>query len=266
VLEYSSGSQTWAQWVDPWFISNSAANSNWSRFAARSGHLMILSISLFPTQVTGSGWRAAGASGAYAPYARQLARNLVRAGMGHSVIRLAHEANGFSYADNVGTTLAQETEWKKFWRQTAIAMRSVPGAHFDFNWCIANGPRAIPFTDYYPGDDVVDSIGDDVYDSGLPPNVNDDNRWRYVYDEPGGVQAIARFARKHNKPLTVPEWGLALRSEDGGGSDPRFTRGFLAFLRRDHVRSESYFFAEGSRSALLSDRTSLALYRSQILG
>jgi hypothetical protein len=265
VLEYSSGSRTWAQWADPWFIANASENANWSRFV-RSGHQMILTINLFPTQVAGTDWRAAGASGAYMTYARELGRNLVRAGMGHVVIRIANEANGVSYADNVGTTLTQETEWKEFWRRTATAMRSVPGAHFDFNWCIDNGPRPIPFTDYYPGNDVVDSIGDDVYDSGLPKNVSFDDRWQYVYDEPGGVRAIAAFARAHHKPLTIPEWGLVPSSHDGGGADSAFTRGFLAFLRADHVQSEAYFFTEGFSSTLLGDPTSLALYRNQILG
>jgi hypothetical protein len=265
VVEYNMGAPTWAQWADPWFIKNAAENANWARFV-RSGHQMILTISMFPTQVGTSDWRTAGASGAYTAYAQELARNLVRAGMGHVVIRLGHEANGITYADNVGTTLAQETEWKEFWRRTAIAMRSVPGAHFDFNWCIANGPRPIPFTDYYPGDDVVDSIGDDVYDSGLPANVSFANRWQYVYDEPGGVRAIAAFARAHGKPLTIPEWGLAPRSHDGGGTDPAFTRGFLAFLRNDHVQSEAYFFSGVFSSTLLGDPTSLALYRQQILG
>jgi hypothetical protein len=265
VLEYNMDAPTWAKWADPWFITNASQNINWARFA-RSGHQMILTISLFPSQVQGTDWRAAGASGAYVTYARQLARNLVRAGMGHVVIRLGHEANGTTYPDNVGTTLAQQTEWKEFWRRTVITMRSVPGAHFDFNWCIANGPRPIPFIDYYPGNDVVDSIGDDVYDSGLPKNVSYADRWQYVYDEPGGVRAIAAFARAHHKPLTIPEWGLEPRSEDGGGADPAFTRGFLAFLRRDHVQSEAYFFSGSSSSTLLGDPTSLALYRDQILG
>lgn len=265
VVEYSMSAPTWAQWADPWFIKNASQNANWAGFV-RSGHQMILTISMFPTQVGASDWRAAGASGTYTTYARELARNLVRAGMGHVVIRLGHEANGVSYADNVGTTLAQETEWKEFWRRTAIAMRSVPGAHFDFNWCIANGPRPIPFTNYYPGNDVVDSIGDDVYDSGLPTNVSFNDRWQYVYDEPGGVRAIAAFAHAQHKPLTVPEWGLSPRSDDGGGADPAFTRGFLAFLRKDHVQSESYFFSGSFGSTLSGDPTSLALYRNQILG
>ena len=265
VLEYSSGATTWAQWVDPWFISNASENSNWSGFA-RSGHQMILTINLFPTDVAGADWRAAGASGAYAAHAHKLARNLVRAGMGHAVIRLASEANGITYTDNVGKTRTQQTEWKQFWRRTALAMRSVPGAHFDFNWCIANGPRAIPFSHYYPGNDVVDSVGDDVYDSGLPNNVGFDDRWQYVYGEPGGVRTIAAFARAHHKPLTIPEWGLAPSSNDGGGSDPAFTRGFLRFLRDDHVQSEAYFFSSSFSSTLLGDPASLALYRSQILG
>ncbi len=43
-------------------------------------------------------------------------------------------------------------------------MRSVPGASFRFDWTINAGYRPIPFNDYYPGNDVVDIIGMDVYD------------------------------------------------------------------------------------------------------
>jgi len=92
-----------------------------------------------------------GARGAFTVYAKQLARELVSAGLGKSIIRLGHEANGTWYADNVGTTQAQWAQWKAFWRKTALAMNSVSGADFAFDWCISAGYRPIPFSDYYQG-------------------------------------------------------------------------------------------------------------------
>ena len=42
-------------------------------------------------------------------------------------------------------------------------MRSVPGQTFLFEWCPNHGRHAMDPTEAYPGDDVVDVIGMDVY-------------------------------------------------------------------------------------------------------
>jgi hypothetical protein len=262
-MVFDDAAPNWNAWAYPWFVYNRIPNENWIQFARRRGDTMIITLNLFPTSVNNSNWRPVGAAGGYVGYAKTLARNLVAAGMGNAIIRLGHEANGTWYADNVGTTPAQWAQWKQFWRRTAIAMKSVPGAHFKFNWCIAAGTRAIPFSAYYPGDDVVNSIGVDIYDSGVPAGVTD--RWLYQYTRPGGVKAIAQFARAHHKPLTIPEWGLQPTSAGGVGSDPAFTRGILGLIRSQHVSYQSYFFAEGGLSALLGDPASLKIYRAEIL-
>ena len=247
----------------PWFIGNRIANENWSHFGSTPSNQLIITINLFPTAYAASGWRRIGAAGGYDAHARALATNLVNAGLGHAVIRLGHEANGTWYPDNIGTTTAQFRQWKAFWRNTVNAMRSVPGAGFSFNWCVAAGYRPIPFSDYYPGDDVVDSIGVDVYDTHAPADVN---RWAYQYNRLGGVGAIARFARDHHKPLTIPEWGLEPTSQGGAGDDPSFTEGIARFVKRAPVSFQSYFFAEGSGTALLDASKSLSIYRAKLVG
>jgi hypothetical protein len=263
VMLFDNAATTWQQWAAPWFATNSDPDSNWSAFA-RAGNRLVITPSMFPENVEHTNWRSAGASGAYDGYARELARNLVRAGMGSATIRLGHEANGTWYADNVGDSAADWARWKQFWRHTVIAMRSVPGAHFSFNWCIAAGPRAIPFNAYYPGDDVVDSIGVDVYDR--VPNGYSGNHWSELYGEPGGVGALANFARAHHKPLAIPEWGLERAGTYGNtGPDPTFTRGIVSLLQHNDVAFEGYFFRGGEASALLADRQSLALYRDEVL-
>lgn len=263
VVLFDNRASTWAQWDDPWPITERNPDANWTAFA-RAGHRIVLTVDMFPSSLNSANWRAAGAAGAYAGYARRLAGHLVAAGMGSAIIRLGHEANGTWYADNVGTTPAQEAQWKRFWARTVRAMRSVPGAHFSFDWCVSAGVRPIPLADYYPGDDVVDSVGIDVYDSGVPGGVRD--RWRYLYDRAGGVGAIVRFARRHHKPLAIPEWGLQPTSVSGGaGSDPSFTRGIVRLIHRQDVSFEAYFFQQGGQSALLADRTSMRIYRRQLL-
>ena len=261
-LVFDDAAPNWKAWDDPWFTNNPIANENWSSFAADAHNRLIITVNLFPTPLAASDpdWRAIGAAGGYTHYARILARTLVHDGMGDAVIRLAHEANGTWYPDNIGSTPAQWRQWREFWRRTVIAMRSVAGADFDFNWCIAAGYRAIPFADYYPGDDVVDSIGVDVYDVHIPSSAGD--RWSYAYHMAGGVGAIAAFARRHHKPLTIPEWGLIPRAGGGGGDDPQFVRGLSRFVERDHVAFQSYFFGETSATAIEHAPNSVSAYRS----
>lgn len=261
---FDNTAATWSQWADPWLITERNPDENWTAYA-RSGHRIVLTVDMFPSALDHANWRPAGANGAYTGHARLLARNLVRAGMGSAIIRLGHEANGTWYADNVGTTPTQEREWRLFWARTVRAMRSVRGAHFSFDWCVAAGVRPISLAAYYPGDDVVDSIGIDVYDNGVPAGVHD--RWRWLYDRPAGVGAIVRFARRHHKPLAVPEWGLQPRSvAGGGGADPSFVRGIARLIARQDVSFEAYFFRQGGRSALLADRAGMRIYRREILG
>ena len=259
---FDTAAPNWSAWDRPWFTYNPIPDENWSHFAATPGHRLVITVSMFPSSLNGADWRSAGAAGDYARYARALARNLVADGMGHAVIRLGHEANGTWFADNIGNTPAQWAQWREFWRKTVFAMRSVKNAHFSFDWCIAAGYRAIPLRDYYPGDDVVDSIGVDVYDNGVPTG---ENRWTYQYDRPGGVRAVVRFARAHHKPVAIPEWGLQATSAGGGGDDPTFVSGIAGLAARTSVSFQSYFFAEGSLPLLSKGSGSLAAYRHDLL-
>jgi hypothetical protein len=258
---------TWSTWEDPWFINTKIPNENWVAFARNPKDQLIITVNMFPDSAAHTNWRVLGAKGAYTPYARTLAKNLVAAGMGNAIIRLGHEANGTWTPDNVGTTPTQWNEWKQFWRKTAEAMKSVPGAHFRFNWCIANGYRAIPFADYYPGNDLVSSIGVDVYDMGEPAGVPaGPRRWAYQYSRPGGIAAIAAFAKSRGKPLSIPEWGLDPTAEGGGGDDVAFVDGIQQLLRHSRVAFQSYFFTSGSLSALTRGKASLEAYRKMIGG
>lgn len=259
-MVFDDAAPDWSSWTTPWFTDNRIPDENWSSFAANKKNQLIITLNLFPTPLADTDWRAIGADGGYTAYARSLATNLVNDHMGHAIIRLAHEANGTWYPDNIGTTPAEWAQWTEFWRHTVFAMRSVPGAHFTFNWCIAAGAGTVPFADYYPGNDVVDSIGVDVYDSGIPAGTT--NRWSYVYNMRGGVAAIARFAKRNHKPLTIPEWGLVPVANDGGGDDPAFVKGLAKFVRTDDIAFQSYFFADNSAAAIDVSPESLSIYRS----
>ena len=162
--------------------------------------------------------------------------------MGNAVIRLGHEMNGTWYHDGLGNDPAQYGDWTAYWARIVTAMRSVPGARFLFDWNVNAGYRNIPLASYYPGDSVVDVIGVDVYDSGMPGNPRDPAvRWTRLDHEPGGLAQIVAFARQHGKPLSVPEWGVVNASGGGLGDDPAYVTGIAGVVKDNDVVYQAYF-------------------------
>src|SRR4051794_18985817 len=134
-------------------------------------------------------------------------------------------------------------QWRQFWRQTVIAMRSVPGAHFEFDFCVNAGYRAIPLDKYYPGDDVVDIVGIDAYDSAskLPAGPA---RWQALYNQPGGIREVLDFAKAHRKPLSIPEWGIGPTGDKylSAGDDPAYVDGIASVVRGHDGADQAHFF------------------------
>jgi hypothetical protein len=240
VLLYNDSNTTWAEWAKPWFTNSSADWRGWIQ-ADPSVRRVVLSQEMVPDNVPPN-WRELGAAGAYDRYARQLAANLVAAGMGNSVIRLGHEMNGTWYHDALGNDPAQYGDWTAYWARLVRAMRSVPGAHFLFDWNVSAGYRNIPLDSYYPGDGVVDVIGVDIYDSGMPGNPRDPAvRWARLESEPGGLAEIMAFAREHGKPLSFPEWGVVTTGRGGLGDDPAYVTGIATAVKDNKVLYQAYF-------------------------
>ncbi|HWF56438.1 MAG TPA: glycosyl hydrolase [Solirubrobacteraceae bacterium] len=263
VMVYNDAAPTWAAWEDPWFIRHTYTDMQWGRWATQPGahRQLVITQNLFPASENSSDWLARGAAGAFDRDARTLATNLVRAGLGHSIIRLAHEANGTWYPDSIPDTRTGDAEWVQFWRNTALAMRSVPGAHFRFDWTVNANTRDVPLSSFYPGDDVVDIIGVDLYDVGVPTA---GNRWPVIAGRPDGLNAVSAFAAAHHKPLSIPEWGVGPALEPGkeeGGDDPSYVNGIAAAVQHDDVAYQSYFFADDQAIQLLNSPLSLAAYR-----
>lgn len=233
----------WAAWVDPWFITDSEPDYNWASWVRSSPsddrRQLVISQPLIPASADHPGWRAKGAAGDFTGYARRFARNLVRAGVGDAIIRLSWEANGAWSVDNIGDSRREMKQWAQFWRRTVMAMRSVPGAHFRFDWCVNNGYRDIQFGDYYPGNDVVNVVGDDVYDLGR----GNGSDWSSIYGQPGGLRDVLAFAKAHGKPISLPEWGEGFASDGQGGDDAKYINHIARVIRTNDVAYQSYFYA-----------------------
>lgn len=264
-LVYNDAAPDWHGWENPWFVNYyNNPDYDWSEWATAPGtnRQLIITQNLMPTSADDDDWLDLGAQGAYNDHARALAENLVAAGLGNAIIRLGHEANGSWYPDSLGSTPSQWSMWDEFWRQTVLAMKSVPGAHFKFDWCIAALWRALPLSQIYPGDDVVDMIGVDAYDTG---NLGSTAaaRWNKLYTAPDGIKAVLDFAKAHDKPISIPEWGVSPTSANQGfGDDPTFVNGIASVVRNNSVAYQSYFYNYGYATQLADGPLSLSAYES----
>ena len=101
--------------------------------------------------------------------------------------------------------------WVAFYRQIVATFRAVPGSHFQFDWNPNLGTEQIAPDKVYPGDDVVDYIGMDIYNQDWGPGASivpsSQYRWRDLTTKPFGLNWLRTFAAQHRKPITVPEWG-----------------------------------------------------------
>jgi hypothetical protein len=261
VLVYNNASPNWSGWEDPWFLTDRNPNYEWGKWASVPGtrRQLIITNNLFPSELNGTDWLDAGAAGAFEDHARSLARNLVAAGLGDAVVRLADEANDTSEPDALGTTEQSLKLWVTFWRRTVLAMRSVPGAHFQFDWCINAYWRPIPLREWYPGNDVVNIVGIDTYDGGVPIG---QNRWSRIYNQTDGIKKVLQFAAAHGKPVSIPEWGLMPSGPErlGGGNDPGYIEGIAGIVRNNPVAYQSYFYNHETANLLATSPSSLAAY------
>ncbi|MFG3285425.1 glycoside hydrolase family 26 protein [Streptomyces sp. NPDC048111] len=159
---------------------------------------------------------AKGAAGDFDAHFRRLAQRLVDLKVPDTVIVLGWEMNGTTYTHRCGPDPAA---WKTYWRNAVAAMRSVPGQKFRFDFAPSRGRDAVPWTECYPGDDVVDIIGMDSYDQ--PRGQSFDKQ----VSEPYGLQQHVDFAAAHKKPISYPEWGLFRN-----GDNTEYMRRMLAWM------------------------------------
>ncbi|MEU6590719.1 glycosyl hydrolase [Streptomyces sp. NPDC046881] len=156
------------------------------------------------------------AAGAFDHHFRALAERLVELKVPDTVIVLGWEMNGTTYTHRCAP---DPQAWKTYWKRIVTTMRSVPGQRFRFDFTPSRGLDAVPWTECYPGDDVVDIIGMDSYDQ--PSGMSFDEQVK----EPFGLQQHVDFARSHGKPVSYPEWGLFRN-----GDNTEYMRGMLAWI------------------------------------
>ncbi len=253
----------------------SIANPNWQTVPwgkwakARPGRRLILSVTLLPGPWNGSGPMAGtiavkkpvslkdGAAGAYNNYFKSLAENLVAHGLGNSILRLGWEFNGGWYAWRAG---GSPRAFAAYWRQIVKTMRAVHGGqHLQFCWNPSVGYLQFPAEEAWPGRKYVNYIGLDIYDQcwlkgtyPWPKNATSAQilaRQKRAWNKKlmrgnHGIAYWIIFAKRHHRPLAVPEWGVDNRSDGHGGmDDPYFIKQMYKFMANpaNHVAWDSYF-------------------------
>ena len=250
---YNNVADNWIDWQKPWFTVAPASQpqfqwQNWVR--ASTSRFLVVTQSLVPNGAP-TDWRVRGARGEYDQHFRILGDNLVAKGLGNSIIRLGHEANGDWYFDNIGTTPTAHAAWAKYWARAAAALKSTPGSHFRLDWTVAAGVWPTRFLDYYPGNGAVDIIGADIYDQLPAGPVTQPQRWMAEANAPGGVTALLRFAKAQNKPESLSEWGLvSSKTNGGGGDDPYFVNQIADLIKSNPIVYQNYFETQMSGGVL----------------
>ena len=189
-----------------------------------------------------------GAAGEYDEHFAALGRNLVKWGLADTIVRLGWEFNGGWYTYRVENE-KDARDFAAFFRRAVAAMRAAEGQRFLFCW----NPAMEPWWSYdveaaWPGDDVVDVIGIDVYDQSwvpdtypIPEGASPEERrarqgraWERKTGNEGafGLPWWPKFAARHGgKPLAVCEWGVCYREDGhGGGDDPLYIERMADFI------------------------------------
>ncbi len=119
---------------------------------------------------------------------------------------------------------------------------AVEGTAFEIDFNIAEGQQdSVEIADMYPGDDWVDIIGVDVYDSYISP-IDPTARWEEKDAKVNSLSAVIAFAAEHDKPISIPEWAMVAEGKtQGGGDSPEFIDQIADAVVSADVRYQAYF-------------------------
>jgi Glycosyl hydrolase family 26 len=232
------------------------------------GYSMIWGVPMLPKSGASL---ATGATGAYNRHYATLARAMVAAGQGSSIIRLGWEFNGIWFPWGAK---GQSSQFVAYWRQIVKTMRSVPGAHFTFEWNPTRGDLGVGnLAAFYPGNAWVDYIGLDVFDVEWQSYPGAKAEFAHIEAGPYGLNWLNTFSKQHKKPMVFPEWGLgwgqshhgaALTGSGavGGGDNQVFITNMSRWFATHNVFEATYWdYGSSSVSGKKNQAAQLALAR-----
>lgn len=154
-----------------------------------------------------------------------------------AIIRIGWEMNSIA---TPWFAKGQEQDFiRAFRRVVDIFRRHSDG--FKFDWCPTWGLQELPADLTYPGDDVVDYIGLDVYDFKWPENGEEKWDKRYMNAQ-FGLEWHRRFTAEHGKKMSFPEWGVGQF-----GDNPDFVQKMHDWLLKNeaNIAYAAYFNVDG---------------------
>ncbi|MEH2476577.1 hypothetical protein V1281_002253 [Nitrobacteraceae bacterium AZCC 2161] len=183
---------------------------------------------------------AEGAAGKYDATFQRIAETLVAHGRPDATVRIGWEFNGHWQP---WAASKDPASFVAYFRRIVDVMRQAPGQRFQFEWCPNHGRQQMDPTLAYPGDDVVDIIGMDVYDEYWTPlESNALVRWTAFLYQPFGLKWHRAFAAEHKKPMAYSEWGAGINPHgSGGGDNPVFIRGMAEWIAANNPLYQSYW-------------------------
>nr|WP_269809737.1 glycosyl hydrolase [Kineosporia rhizophila] len=186
------------------------------------------------------------AAGQYNDKWTQFGQNFKNNGLGDAIIRLGWEFNGNWYK----WSAQNPQEYVGCWRQIVTTVRAV-APDMKFDWTVNRGVSAglADATQAYPGDEYVDIVGIDSYDSW--PAGNTEEGWQTHYNGDFGLKFWADFAAEHGKKLAVPEWGLypgTAHAGQNGGDNSFYINKMVEFFKSlgPNLAYEAYFNEDAS--------------------
>jgi hypothetical protein len=159
-----------------------------------------------------------------------IAAKSIAASRPDAVLRIGWEMNGDWFAWAAGGV---EADYIAAYRRIASIFRQA-STRFIFAWCPGAGRLNSSPELAYPGDDVVDTIGVDIYDA--PSDASPVDAWKRNVEGPFGLGWLEEFAGRHRKPMHIGEWGVGLK---GAPDNPYFVERMGEWLRR-HAASIAF--------------------------
>jgi fibronectin type III domain protein len=241
---------------DSW---SSLANAEYLKAARKiidDGGLVVFTIPHAP-ESEGDSMNQHGARDEYRPQQMALGKAYAAAGLNSNrfIIRLDWEFNlPNPWAANRGGGPAN---LKASIRNAVINLRAGGLTNARFSMC-ANSDKSqtgADFKDVFPGADVIDNVGIDVYDQWFPTRTQAE--WDAKAKRTEGIQTTIDFARANGITWSVDEAGNAHgdNSKNFGGDNPAFYRFLYATVRanaRDCAWVTTYDH-EGSPITLMHD-------------
>lgn len=233
---------------------------------------LVLGVPIIPVNASGDvlGTLAEGAAKKYNQYFVDLAQNLVHYGEQNTTIRLGWEFNGNWFAWAVANT-NDAVNFAAYYRDIVDAMRSVNGQEFTFVWDGASGPgygENYTVAQSYPGNGYVDYIGQDIYDTPGTTAPTEPGTWENTTLPL--LNTVSAFAESVDKPMVIPEWGVASANAHGLGDDPYWLTQMVNWIKTQNVSWASYFNFDDLRGSFaITDGKfphSLAAFRAGLSG